>query len=108
MKPCIVSRLKVTCELDEVPISVHGLLYSEDGRLIAQSLPRVPRSTSQGFSYDLMARMSAEYERQKLKGVVQVGYLNLVAFLDHDAMRYIEVVREKNPKHDVVFKLVID
>jgi len=52
--------------------------------------------------------MSAEYERQKSKGVVQVGYLNLVAFLDHDAVRHIEVVREKNPKHDVVFKLVID
>jgi len=50
LKPCIEFRLKVTCELDEVPISVHGLLYSEDGKLIAHLLPGVSRPTPQSLA----------------------------------------------------------
>lgn len=80
LKPCIVFRLKITAELDEVPIALHGLLYSEDGKLISYLSPGAFQPSPQGLNFNLMARMSAEYESLRVKGTRQEGYLNLITF----------------------------
>ena len=39
---------------------------------------------------------------------MQRGHIILAAFLDHEIVKHIEDVRERNPKRDVVFKIVVD
>jgi len=73
LKPCIEFHLEIACEPDEIPIIISGLLYSENGKLLSHLVPKTYQPAPQDTGCNLIAGMSREYERLKVKGHIAKG-----------------------------------
>lgn len=82
---------------DEIPIEILGSIYSEENKKIAniQEVIHDP-----GRRIELSARNNERIEEEKL-------VIKSLASLNHKVLDYIETLRTKNPKGDVILRLEI-
>ena len=102
-KPC----LKIDCMLEfdygECILDVCGFLLSEEEKIVSELIPVFNKNTV----YCLMARDNREYNAKKERSEKQKVELSLFAPLDYFTLKYLEEVREKNPKRDMVLKVLL-
>lgn len=105
LEPAIEFPLKLRYNSLETPLSINGLLASEDGKVLTQlsEFTNIGGSASKDIG-KLGARGTAQ--DQELQRVNQQD-ISLVAPLSRAALNHVDSVRDKNRKKDVVFKLSI-
>jgi hypothetical protein len=100
--PSLRVGLKVVAEYNEIPISVNAQLYSEDGKLLAP-LEAINLDLPQGIVKYVHAIHNSEwgnYTNQRTTCSYET-----IAILSKESVNYIEKLREKNEKNDVIFHL---
>lgn len=82
---------------DEIPIEISGSIFSDENKKIA-NVHEVIHDPNRKI--ELSARNNERYEEEKLT-------IKLLASLNHKVLDYIETLRTKNPKGDVILNLDI-
>ncbi|MEM0195793.1 MAG: hypothetical protein QXJ24_05710 [Thermoplasmatales archaeon] len=100
ISPAIGLNFNVTVGYYEMPLSLTASLYSEDGKFLSD-LRRIDHSQVSGRIKDITAISESSF--LNVQSQQRVYSYEMVALLSKDVLDYIEEVREKNKKKDVVF-----
>ncbi|MEM3191827.1 MAG: hypothetical protein QW292_07015 [Candidatus Parvarchaeota archaeon] len=99
ISPAISLNFNVTLGYYEMPLSLTASLYSEDGKFLS-NFTRIDRSS--GFNQIKNITAIPEGNFLNMQSQQWVYSYEMVALLPKDVLDYIEEVREKNKKKDVV------
>ncbi|MEM3191085.1 MAG: hypothetical protein QW292_03140 [Candidatus Parvarchaeota archaeon] len=100
ISPAISLNFNVTVGYYEMPLNLTASLYSEDGKFLS-NFTRIDRSS--GFNQVKSITAISEGNFLNTQSQQLVYSYEMVALLSKDVLDYIEEVREKNKKKDVVF-----
>jgi len=105
ISPALLINLKLAYEkrLGSI-ISISGSLMSEDGKVLSKLVDAKEFGKGYETLGEIMARRSY-YD--KLLGKKEEPSIPMVAFLNREVLDYIDEVRDRNPKKDVIFKLKV-